>query len=111
MQAPDRKPPLAIVFDSAIDQSIDQVLTLALVFGYDAKREAKVISLSTSRYNLNTAAFCDLVARFYGGEQSGGGFGGPRTGLPIGMSTIGAMDKSNPPMLAVSLSEKRPRSI
>jgi mono/diheme cytochrome c family protein len=100
MQAPFAKPPLAVVFDSAIDQSIDQVLALALVSGFDAKREARVVSLSVSRYNLSVAAFCDLVARFYGGN-----------GAPVGMATNGAMDKSVPPMLAVSLSGTRTRGI
>ena len=48
--------------------------------------------MSTSRFNLPTAAFLDLVARFYGGEQAGD-FVVNRIALPIGMSAVGQADR------------------
>ena len=81
MQAPGQKAPLAVIYDSSFE-AIDQVLALAVLFGFESAREAKVASLSVSRYDLNAAAFCDAVSRFYGG-QAGGGFQPSRAGLPI----------------------------
>ena len=61
MQAPDRnKPPVAVTFDSSMDEGLDQVLALALLLGLETKRTVRVGSLSTSRHNLNTAAFLEL---------------------------------------------------
>jgi len=59
------------VFDSSLDGGIDQVLALALLFGLEGKRQIRVSSVSVSRNNLNTAAFLDVVCRFYRGESAG----------------------------------------
>ena len=69
MQPPGQKAPLAVIYDSSFE-AIDQVLALAMLFGFESMREAKVASLSVSRYYLNAAAFCDAVARFYGARPA-----------------------------------------
>ena len=58
-------------------------------------------SLSTSRFNLRTARFLDLVARFYAGDQPGAVVS--RIRLPIGMSAAGTQTDAAPPMLDAAL--------
>ena len=63
--APPRTPPLGVAFDSSLDGEIDQVLALAMLFGFDSRRQIRLAALSTSRFNLLNVAFLDLIARFY----------------------------------------------
>ena len=68
MQAqPPRQPPLGVVFDSSLDDGIDQILALAMLFGFEGRRVVRVPAISTSRFSLPNAALLDLVARFFGG--------------------------------------------
>ena len=96
--AQTRKPPLGVIFDTSLDGEIDQVLALAMLFGLEGTRQARVPSLSTSRFNLRTARFLDLIARFFGGEQAGD-FVVNRIPLPIGMSSAGKQTTDVSPML------------
>jgi hypothetical protein len=93
MQAPSRQL-RALLFDSAIEDNIGYVLALTMLLGYGAKGEARLTSLSVSRNNLRTAAFCDLMARFFG------------TSLSIGMTEAGAPETSVTPMLSAVLDRK-----
>jgi purine nucleosidase len=105
MQFPGQgKPPVGIIFDSDMGNSIDDALALALLYGFDGKNEARVVSVSVSKPNLKAAAFCEAVGRFYAGAVSGafGGFG--RT-LPIGLAAPGKMDEDTP-MLTVPLAKR-----
>jgi cytochrome c553 len=105
MQAtPPRTPPLGVVFDSSLDGGIDQVLALAMLFGFEGRRQIRVPSLSTSRFNLQNAAFLDVVARFFGGEQAGD-FVVNRVALPIGMSTTGRQSDAVQPMVSAVLTK------
>jgi hypothetical protein len=92
MQADRRLP--ALLLDSSIEDGIGQVLGLTMVFGYEARRETRLTSLSVSRNNLRTAAFCDLMARFF------------RTSLPVGMADQGVPETGIPPMLSAVLERK-----
>jgi inosine-uridine nucleoside N-ribohydrolase len=68
MQAPDEEiPALGIAFDSDIGNSIDDVLALGLLYGFDSKKpvEARLISVSVTKSNLKAAGFCEAVDRFY----------------------------------------------
>ena len=106
MQAPSRPaPPPGLVFDSSLDGGIDQVLALALLFGLEGRRQVRVPAVTTSRHNLRTAAFLDLVARFFGGEQAGD-FVVNRIPLPVGMSTAGPPSTDAPRMLAAALDKR-----
>jgi hypothetical protein len=96
MQAPERRPPVGVVFDSSAEDSIDQVLALTMLLVYDSRREARLSSLSISRNNLRTAAFCDLVSRFFGAS------------VPIGMFENGPSGTSVPPMLSAPLDRVTP---
>jgi inosine-uridine nucleoside N-ribohydrolase len=88
------KPPVGIVYDTDLS-AIDDALALALLFGFDGKREVRVVSMSVSRSNLKAAIYCDVVGRFYAGAASGAfGFGG-RT-LPVGMVSDSKLTAEEP---------------
>src|SRR5215468_712700 len=96
------KPPVGIIFDCGLGNSIDEVLALALLYGLDGKNEARVISLSVSKPNLKAAALCEAIARFYGGASSGA-FGAVGRTLPVGLADE-SKSREDTPMLTVPLS-------
>lgn len=105
MQFPGQgKPPVGVVFDSDMGDSIDDALALALLYALDGKNEARVISISVSKSNLKAAAFSEVMGRFYAGAVSGD-FGAVGRNLPVGMSTAG-WSPEDTPMLTVPLSRK-----
>jgi Inosine-uridine preferring nucleoside hydrolase len=106
MQFQDQKPPVGIIFDADVGNSIDDALALALLYGLDGKNEVRVVSMSVSKSNLKSSAFCEVVGRFYAGAVSGA-FGGVGRTLPVGLSTDGITPEDTP-MLAVPLARKTP---
>jgi hypothetical protein len=99
---PQTAPPLGVAFDTSLDGGVDQLLALAMLFGLEGRRQIRVPSICTSRFDLKTARFLDLVARFYGGEQAGD-FVVNRLPLPIGMSATGTQTSDASPMLDAAL--------
>jgi inosine-uridine nucleoside N-ribohydrolase len=96
MQFPDEgKPPVGIIFDCDLGNRIDDTLALALLYGFDGKREARVVSLSVTKSNLKAAAFCEAIGRFYAGAVSGAFSAVGRT-LPVGLATDGKMPEDAP---------------
>jgi hypothetical protein len=91
------KPPLGIAFDSDMGESIDTALALAMLFGFQGKNEARVLSISISKPSLKTAGFCDAIARFYNGEP--GPFLPP---LAIGMAEGGPAGGETPMVTAAA---------
>jgi hypothetical protein len=81
------KPAVGIIFDS--DLGIDDVLALALMYGFETRREARVVGLSTTRSSVKAAAFHEAVARFY--------FSRP---VPVGMADDGQMPEDAPMLTA-----------
>ena len=104
MQFPQGKPPIGIIFDSAMGSRIDDVLAMALMYGLDGKNEARVVSVSVSRSNVNSAAFSEAIGRFYAGAVSGD-FGAVGRNLPVGLATDGRI-AGETPMLTVPLEKK-----
>lgn len=103
MQSPEQeKPPVGIIFDSDLGNSIDDALALALLYGFQRKREARVVSISLSKSSLKAAAFCDAVARFY--AQAAGDE--HRRILPIGLLVDGKMPEDTP-MITAPLSKRK----
>ena len=91
------KPAAGIVFDSDMGESIDTALALAMLCGFQGKSAARVVSISVSKPNLKAAAFCDALARFYGGEP--GPFSPP---VSIGMADNGPAPDDTAMLLAVA---------
>jgi hypothetical protein len=99
------KPPVGIVYDADLGNTIDEALALASLYGFQGKRESRVIAVSTSRCSLNSAIFADILVRFYTGDP--GPFGAP---TPIGL-TAGKPAPDTPLMTAVLEKASYPRSI
>jgi hypothetical protein len=99
------KPPVGVIFDSAMGNTIDDPLALALLFGLQGKNESRVIGVSTARPGLSSATFCDVLVRFYTGEP--GPFAVP---MPIGLNTRGK-DPGSTSMIAAVLAKPYPRAI
>src|SRR5688500_18291340 len=100
--AQTQKPPLpAVLFDASLDGDVDQVLALAMLFGLEGRRQVRLGSLSTSRFNLRIARFVDLVARFYAGDRPGAVVS--RNPPPIGMATAETKRETAASMLDAAL--------
>lgn len=65
------RPPVGVVYDCDMGNTIDTALALAMLYGLQGKNTIRVISVSVSKPNLKAAAFCDAVTRFYTGEPGG----------------------------------------
>jgi len=100
------KPPQGVIFDCDMGNGIDDALALAMLYGLDGKNEARVVSVSVSKSNLKSAAFCEVVGRFYAGEVSGA-IGAVGRTLPVGMANDGKMAQDTP-MLTGPLSRTGP---
>src|SRR5580693_7649835 len=89
MQEPQPPRPLGIAFDTGMARASD-ALALAMLNGLSGKNEARLLSVTVSGSNLQAAAFCEVVGRFYAGTVSGA-FGGAARPLPVGLSTDGKL--------------------
>jgi inosine-uridine nucleoside N-ribohydrolase len=108
MQLPDKgKPPLGVLLDCDMGKGISDALALALLYGLEAKNEARLVSVSISNSNLNAAAFVDAVMRFYSSAPATGPFSGFSRALPVGLST-GGNTPGDAAFLTVPLSRKKP---
>ena len=92
------KPSVGIVFDADMGNSIDDALALALLYGIESKSEARVVSLSTTKSTLKSAAFLEALQKFF--------FGRP---LPVGMPETGKDTRVTPMLAAVA--DKYPNTI
>jgi len=93
------KPSPGVIFDCSMGDTIDDPLALALLYGLQGKGESRVAGVTTSKPCLASAAFCDLLVRFYTGDP--GPFGVPSA---IGMATSGT-DTKETPLLTVPLAK------
>jgi hypothetical protein len=64
------KPPVGIVFDSAMNTAGD-VLALAMLHGFDGKDQARIAAISISSGDLRAVQFCDAVRAFYASATTG----------------------------------------
>ena len=104
-QSPGR-PPVGVVFDADLGNTIDDALALAMLFGFQGKSESRVLSVSTTKSSLAAAMFADVLVRFYTGEP------GPfAPAIPIGLSLSGNMSAPNPMLDAVVGNPTYPRTI
>jgi hypothetical protein len=90
------KPSLGVVYDTDFGDTIDGPLGLALLYGLQAKNEARVVSVTTTKPSVASATFADILVRFYTGEP--GGFFAPQ---PIGMATSGGKAEDTAMLTAV----------
>jgi len=85
MQAAE-KPPVGLVYDANLGQTIDSVLALALLHGFAGKQQCRIASLTINYPDLRAAHLCDAVERFYA-SATGPGLGGfVPAAAPIGIA-------------------------
>ena len=95
---------VGIILDTGLGNNVDEALALALLYGLDGKSEVRIVALSVSKPNLKAAAFCEAIARFYGGASSGA-FGAVGRTLPVGLAEEGKLSEDTP-MLTVPLARR-----
>jgi inosine-uridine nucleoside N-ribohydrolase len=95
------KPPIGVTFDSDFGNSMDSLLTLALLRAMSSKGETRVISVSVTKANLKAAQAEEAVTDFYGGgpPAPGTGFGGGAD--KVGLATDGKMKEDTPILNAI----------
>ena len=85
------KPPLGIIYNTSMSRP-DAVLALALLYGFEGKRESRMGSVCIAGAGLNTAVYCDIVQKFYQ-------LGPPRNAnlsLPVGLAAEDPMPPDAP---------------
>lgn len=65
------KPPLGIVYDSDFGASAESVLALALLRGFAGKNVSRLVGISISTPNLESARLCDVVEKYYASATTG----------------------------------------
>jgi hypothetical protein len=58
------KQPLGVVYNTSMSRP-DSALALAMLYGYQGKRESRMGSVCVNGAGLGAAIFCDIVQRFY----------------------------------------------
>jgi intracellular sulfur oxidation DsrE/DsrF family protein len=74
---------------------VETALALAVLYGLDGKNECRVVSISSSRTSLLSAAYCEVVGRFYAGAVSAA-FGAFARTLPVGLAADGKIPGDTP---------------
>ncbi|WP_321477268.1 hypothetical protein [uncultured Paludibaculum sp.] len=99
------KPPIGIVFDSALGDGIDDVLALSVIYALEAHSETRLVSTSTTKSSLRSAMFAEVLSRFLMGPPPvprAGAFAGFQRPVPtIGMPDNGKLGQDTPVIQAV----------
>lgn len=98
------RPSLGVVFDSDMGSRVETALALAVLYGLDGKGECRVVATVSSRTSLLSAAYCEVVGRFYAGAVSGA-FGSLVRTLPVGLAADGKIP-GDTPLLTAPLGRK-----
>jgi inosine-uridine nucleoside N-ribohydrolase len=102
MQFGGGRPPVGVVFDSDMGDTIDDALALAMLYGLQGKGEDRVVGVSVSRPSLKSAEFADVLVRFYTGEP------GPfSVTQPIGLA-LASKTAPDTPLLTAPLARLTP---
>src|SRR5258707_2084485 len=101
------KPPLGVIYNTSMNRP-DAALALALLYGFEVKRESRMGSVCVTGAGLNTAIYCDMVARFY---QLGPARNANQS-LPVGLAAVDPLPP-DPPMVrpAVEHQPEYPHSV
>ena len=58
------KQPLGVLYNTSVSRP-DAVLALALLYGFEGKREARMTAIAVNDAGLEAAIFCDILVQFY----------------------------------------------
>ncbi len=93
------KPPVGVVYDGAVGESIEAMLGLAVLYGLRAGGELRVAALSVSGHDARSASLCDAIARYYVPQTRGA--------VPVGMNAAGASGSTGSMPMADAVLGKR----
>lgn|SRR5215471_1759096 len=103
MQDPKNLPqPIGVVYNTSMARP-DAALALAALYVSSSRREARVGGICVTGAGLDAAIYCDIVARFYGGQAR---MPSSNTALPIGLAIATPMPPSAP-MVDAAITRKR----
>ena len=97
MQFNFAKPALGVVYNTTMSRP-DAALALAMLYGFEGKKEARVGALALTRASLGAAKFCDIVNRFYNGASP---FINSNRVLPVGLDADAMLPNDSPMVKAV----------
>ena len=97
--------PLGVLFDSSLDGGIDQILALAMLFGFAATQQVRVPSASTSRFNLKNAAFLDARRALFRARSWPAISSRTRFRCRSACHSAGKQTDTVPPMLSAALTK------
>lgn len=112
-----RKPATGIVYDSDLGGTIDSVLALALLHGFEGKTQARIAALTINKPGLASAQLCDVIEKFYQGALTGAAAiffnrapiglteGKQRPETPIVTALLTKMDDSGKPVYVPRVSK------
>src|SRR4051794_29252066 len=98
MQFGGFKPTLGVIYNTTMSRP-DSALALAMLLGFEGKREARVGAVAVNGAGLGAAMFADVVTRFY--YVSGPPPNSNRL-LPVGLAADGPLP-ADPPMVRTAL--------
>jgi hypothetical protein len=94
--------PIGVVFNTSMARP-DAALALAALYVSSSRRDARVGGICVTGAGLDAAIFCDIVARFYGGQAR---VPSSNSALPIGLAVATPMPPSAP-MVDAAIKRKR----
>jgi hypothetical protein len=93
--------PTGVVYNTSMARP-DAALALAALYLFENKRQARVGAVCVSGAGLNTAIFCDIVARFYSGPARNS-----NQALAVGLAAVVPL-APDPPMVKAVVDRKKP---
>lgn len=97
MQFNFAKPALGVIYNTTMSRP-DAALALAMLYGFEGKKEARVGALALTQASLGAAKFCDIVNRFYNGTSP---FINSNRVLPVGLDADAMLPDDSPMVKAV----------
>ncbi len=96
MQFNFAKPALGVVYNTTMSRP-DAALALAMLYGFEGRKEARVGALALTHASLGAAKFCDIVNRFYNGTSP---FINSNRVLPVGLDADAILPADSPMVMA-----------
>jgi purine nucleosidase len=94
------QPAVGVVYNTSMDRP-DAALALAALYVFASKMESRVNGVCVGGASLDTAIFCDVVARFYGSTPRSS-----NTSLPVGLAAVNPMPPDSP-MVEPAIARKK----
>jgi hypothetical protein len=101
----EAKLPLGVIYITTMSRP-DAALALAMLYGFQGKRESRMGSVCVTGAGLDAAIFCDIVQRFY----TLGPVRNANEVLPPGLAVADPMP-ANPAMVKTAVAGSYPRSL